>query len=108
MRNPVIPPAEFRKPETIRIVLDLPTGNVNDITAIDAKLRKALPDGSLTATGEINCTVSPFAAVGDEPPGWSISTASASLEIGSYGLIAFLTIGADTIATDAAPIRIIE
>lgn len=108
MRNPVIPPAEFRKPETIRLALDLPIGDPADVSAISAKLRKALPDGSLTATGEIDCTVTAYAAAGDQPAGWSINTSSAALEIGNYALIAFLTIGSDTIATDAAPIRLIE
>jgi hypothetical protein len=107
MRSPIIPPIEFRKPATIRLALDLEIGLPGDITSITGWLRKVAADGSLIATGEISCLVESYAASGANPAGWSISCPSAALEIGDYAMIALVLVGADTIATEPAFIRLV-
>jgi hypothetical protein len=109
MASRSIPPYSFRKGETIRLALDATTGDIGTVTAITASLKPALPNGELSDAGNVNCAIAAYPASGGNPAGWSISISaaqSANLAPGNYAIIALLTIGADIIATEPAPIRV--
>jgi hypothetical protein len=101
------PPYKFRRGATIRVALEAVSGDPLTVTGITAEMRPRLNDGTLKPDGEISCTAVYYPPSGNYAPGWHVTATavqSAALEPGEYGITAALSIGADVIITDPAPI----
>lgn len=84
-----MPPYTFQRGETISLALDAVTGDPLTVTAIGAVMkavppgRTGVPDGAPVAAA---FSISPRAAVGDIPTGWTLNvdaTLSATLVPGA-------------------------
>jgi hypothetical protein len=107
-----MPPYIFQQGETISLALDAVSGDPADVSAIAAQL-KALPPGRTTvpvgAPIAAAFVISPRAASGDVPPGWTLSIAaepSAQLQAGSYLADARLSVASGVIITESISLRI--
>jgi hypothetical protein len=105
-------PYIFQRGETILLALDAVTGDPLSVTAISAVLkavppgRTGVPDGAPVAA---TFSISPRAAQGDIPPGWTLSipaAASAGLAAGAYLADARLELASGVIVTEPVAIRI--
>jgi hypothetical protein len=107
-----MPPYTFQRGETLTLALDAVTGDPLSITSISAVM-KAVPPGQTGvpqgAPVAATFIVSPRAAQGEIPPGWSLSipaTVSASLAAGAYLADARLEIAGGVVVTEPVAIRI--
>jgi hypothetical protein len=105
-------PYSFQRGETLTLALDAISGDPLTVTGISAVLkavppgRTAVPDGTPVAA---IFTISPRAAQGDIPPGWTLTipaATSASLVAGAYLADARLEVGGGVIVTVPVAIRI--
>lgn len=107
---------EFRIGSDITVGIAAKSGDVNDVTSIEAALRRMTRAGSrfvFVATDPGTAmTVTARAAAGDVPAGWNFGLAAAStaaMEPGFYGIDALLTMAGGTIKTKrTAPIELSE
>jgi hypothetical protein len=107
-----MPPFVYQRGETISLALDALTGDPAGVTAVTAAM-KAVPPGrtSVPADTPVAATfvVSPRAAAGDVPAGWTLTinaAASAELVAGAYLADARLVVGGAVIITEQVAIRI--
>jgi hypothetical protein len=105
-------PYVYQRGETISLALDAVSGDPLTVSAIAAKMkavppgRTTVPDGAPVAASFV---VTPRAASGDIPAGWTLTipaTVSAGLAVGSYLADARLDIGSGTIVTESVAIRL--
>ena len=105
-------PYIFQHGETVSLALDAVTGDPLSVTAIDAVLkavppgRTGVPEGAPVAA---IFAVSPRVAVGDTPPGWTLTISaatSATLAPGTYLADARLEVAGGVIVTEPVAIRI--
>jgi hypothetical protein len=105
-------PYIFQRGETILLALDAVTGDPLSVTAISAVLkavppgRTGVPDGAPVAA---TFSISPRAAQGDIPPGWTLSipaATSSGLAAGAYLADARLELASGVIVTEPVAIRI--
>ncbi len=105
-------PFSYQRGETISIALDTVTGDPLTVTAISAVMksvppgRTGVPDGAPVAA---SFSISPRAAVGDIPPGWTLSIdamTSSMLTAGNYLADARLEVAGGVIVTEPVAIRI--
>jgi hypothetical protein len=105
-------PFEFARGETIGLALDAVEGDVSGVTSVTARLKAVGPGGSVVSAGPaVAIAVSARAAVGDEPPGWTLTVdaaASAGLRPGLYRVDARMEVGSGVIVTDGVTLRITE
>ncbi len=111
-RGVMTPPYIFQRGETISLALDAVTGDPLSVTAIGAAM-KAVPPGRTgvadSAPVAATFSISPRAAQGDIPPGWTLTinaAISAALSPGSYLADARLEVAGGVIVTEPVPIRI--
>ncbi len=107
-----MPPYIFQQGETISLALDAVSGDPVDVAVIAAQL-KALPPGrtSVPAGAPVAAAflITPRAASGDVPPGWTLTIAaetSALLQPGSYLADARLNVASGVIITENISLRI--
>lgn len=107
-----MPPFIFQRGETIVLALDAVTGDPLAVTAIGAVMkavppgRTGVPDGAPVAA---TFSISLRAAVGDIPPGWTLTidaATSAALAPGAYLADARLEVAGGMIVTEPVAIRI--
>lgn len=105
-------PYTFQRGETLSLALDAVTGDPLAVTAIDAVL-KAVPPGRTGvqdgAPVAATFSISPRSALGDIPPGWTLTIAagiSATLAPGAYLADARLTVAGGVIVTEPVAVRI--
>lgn len=105
-------PYIFQRGETILLALDAVTGDPLTVTAIGAVMkavppgRTGVPDGAPVAA---TFSVIPRAAVGEIPPGWTLTVdaaTSATLVAGNYLADARLEVAGGVIVTEPVAIRI--
>lgn len=105
-------PYIFQRGETISLALDAVTGDPLSVTAIDAVMkvvppgRTGVPDGAPVAA---TFSISPRAAQGDIPPGWTLmidALTSATLRSGAYLADARLQVAGGVVVTEPVAIRI--
>ena len=105
-------PYTFQRGETITLALDAVTGDPAQVTAISAAM-KPVPPGRTEAAADApfaaSFSITPRAASGNIPPGWTLSIpalVSASLVPGAYVADARLEVAGGVIVTDSIAIRI--
>lgn len=105
-------PFSYQRGETISIALDAVTGDPLTVTAISAVMksvppgRTGVPDSAPVAA---TFSISQRAAVGDIPPGWTLTidaVTSAMLTAGNYLADARLEVAGGVIMTEPVAIRI--
>jgi hypothetical protein len=105
-------PFVFQRGETIQLALDAVSGDPAGVTAIAADLkavppgRTSVPEGAVAAA---SFAITPRAAAGEIPPGWTLTipaAASAALTPGAYLADAKLEVAGATIVTEPVAIRI--
>ena len=107
-------PYIFQRGETISLALDAVSGDPTSVSTLTARM-KAVPPGRTSVPADspviAEFSVSARAAVGEVPPGWTLTLAaavSALLAPGSYLADARLEIAGGVIVTDSIAIRIRE
>jgi hypothetical protein len=105
-------PYIYQRGETISLALDAVSGDLAQVSAIVAQL-KAVPPGrtSVPAGAPVaaNFTVTPRAAAGEIPAGWTLTiaaAASSALVAGAYLADARLTVAGGVIVTDSVAMRL--
>jgi hypothetical protein len=105
-------PYIFQRGETISLALDAVTGDPLTVTGISVVM-KAIPPGRTGVSQDTpvaaNFSISPRAAAGDIPPGWTLTidaATSAMLPPGAYLADARLEVAGGVIVTDPVAIRI--
>ncbi|MFN3747366.1 MAG: hypothetical protein ACK4SJ_01630 [Sphingorhabdus sp.] len=107
-----MPPYTFQRGETISLALDAVTGDPLTVTAISAAMkivppgRTGVPDGAPVAA---TFSISPRAAVGGIPPGWTLTidaATSATLVACNYLADARLEVAGGVIVTEPVALRI--
>jgi hypothetical protein len=107
-------PYTFQRGETISLALDAVTGDSLSVTAISAAMKAVAPGRTSVSAGTpvaAAFTISPRAAQGDIPPGWSLTVdaaASAALAVGNYLADARLSVAGGVIITESVAIAIRE
>jgi hypothetical protein len=105
-------PYTFQRGETLFLALDAVTGDPLSVTSISAVMkavppgRTVVPEGAAVAA---NFSITPRAAEGDIPAGWTLTipaTISASLAAGAYMADARLEVASGVIVTEPIAIRI--
>jgi hypothetical protein len=105
-------PYTFQRGETLTLALDAIIGDPLSVTSISAVMkavppgRTGVPDGAPVAA---TFSISPRAAQGDIPPGWTLTipaTTSATLSSGAYLADARLEVAGGVIVTEPVAIRI--
>jgi hypothetical protein len=104
---------EYRRGETILVALDAVKGDASAVTEVVAVLKCRPPGGSVDPDAQCAATfaVSPRAAAGGFPAGWTLSIpaeVSLCLEPGPYRADARIRVGAAIIYTEPLEIRINE
>lgn len=105
-------PYTFQRGETISIALDAMTGDPAQVTAISAAMKAVLPGRSGVPDGApvaASFSVTPRAAQGELPPGWTLTipaSISAGLAPGGYLADARLDVAGGIIVTEPVAIRI--
>lgn len=107
-----MPPYIFQRGETISLALDAVTGDPLSVTAIDAVMKAVSPGRTGVADSApvaATFSVSPRAAMGEIPPGWTLSidaSTSSTLAAGNYLADARLQVAGGVIVTEPVAIRI--
>jgi hypothetical protein len=107
-------PYIFQRGETISLALDAVTGDPLTVTAISAAMKAVAPGRTSASAGTpvaAAFAISPRAAMGDIPPGWSLivdALISAALMPGNYLADAKLTVGGGVIITETVAIALRE
>ncbi len=107
-------PMIFQRGETISLALDAVSGDPLTVTSITAAMKAVAPGRtSVSASAPVAAAfvISPRAAVGDVPAGWTLSidaNVSASLPSGHYLADARLGVGGGVIITETVMIQIRE
>jgi hypothetical protein len=105
-------PFSFQRGETISLALDAVTGDPLTVTAIGAAMkivppgRTGVPDGATVAA---TFSISPRAAAGEIPPGWTLTidaATSVTLTAGNYLADARIEVAGGVIVTEPVPIRL--
>ncbi len=105
-------PYIFQRGETISLALDAVSGNPLDVSAIAAQLKAVPPGRTSVAAGApvaASFVITPRAAVGAVPPGWTLTlsaAASALLSAGAYLADARIEVAGGVIITEAVALRI--
>jgi len=104
----------FARGEDVAVALDAVSGDMSIVSSISAALkaipagRAVLPDAAPVAA---SFTISPRAASGDVPPGWTLlipAALSAALPAGNYVADARLNVAGGTTLTSQIGIRLRE
>jgi hypothetical protein len=105
-------PYSFQRGETISLALDAVSGDPAGVTAIAAKV-KAVPPGRTSVPAEAptaaQFVITPRAALGDVPPGWTLTipaATSVALPAGSYLADARIEVAGGVIVTETIAIRL--
>jgi hypothetical protein len=105
-------PYTFQRGETVSLALDAVTGDPLSVTSISAVM-KAVPPGRTSVSQDApvaaTFTISSRAAMGDIPPGWTLTISaatSAGLAPGAYITDARLVVGGGVVMTEPVAIRI--
>lgn len=107
-------PYNFQRGETISLALDAVSGDPLSVTAISAVMKAVTPGRSSVNAGApvaATFTLTPRAAAGDIPPGWTLTipaVISAGLIAGAYLADAKLSVAGGVIVTESVAIRIKE
>jgi hypothetical protein len=107
-------PYIFQRGETISIALDAVSGDPLTVSAISAAMKAVAPGRTSFHAGApvaAAFAIAPRAAVGDVPPGWTLTIpamVSAALPSGSYLADAKLAVGGGVIVTETVALRIKE
>lgn len=107
-------PYIFQRGETISLALDAVTGDPLSVTAISAAMKAVAPGRTSVNAGTLVAAVfaiSPRAAQGDIPPGWSLTVdaaVSAALATGNYLADARLEVGGGVVITESVAISVRE
>jgi hypothetical protein len=107
-------PYIFQRGETVSLALDAVTGDPLTVTAISAAMKAVAPGRISVSAGTpvaAAFTISPRAAMGDIPPGWTLSidaAISAALMPGNYLADARLDVGGGVIITETVAIALRE
>ena len=107
-------PYIFQRGETISLALDAVTGDPFSVTAISASMKAVAPGRtSVSAATPVAAVfaISPRAAQGEIPPGWTMTidaVNSAVLAVGSYLADAKLTVGGGVVITESVAISVRE
>jgi hypothetical protein len=107
-------PYIFQRGETISLALDAVTGDHLAVSAISAAMKAVAPgrtSSDASAPVAAAFSISPRAAVGDIPPGWTLTIpaiVSAALPAGAYLADAKLAVGGGVIVTETVALRIKE
>ncbi len=107
-------PYIFERGETISLALDAVTGDPLAVNQIIAKLKPVAPGrNSVSAATPVAASfdIAPRVAVGDIPPGWTLTigaTTSALLRSGNYLADARIEIAGGVVISDAVSIQIRE
>ena len=105
-------PYVFQRGETITLALDALEGDPASVQAISAQMKAVLPGRTSVTPGEpvaADFTISPRAAAGSVPAGWTLvipAAQSAGLTAGSYLADARLVLGDAVVLSDPVSIRI--
>jgi hypothetical protein len=107
-----MPPYIFQRGETISLALDALSGDPTGVTVITAQL-KAVAPGRLSVAADApvaaNFAITPRAAAGEVPAGWTLTipaSASAALAAGFYAADARLEVAGGVIITEQVALRI--
>jgi hypothetical protein len=107
-------PYIFQRGETILLALDCVTGDPLAVSAITASMKAVAPGRTGVDAGApvaAAFAISPRAAQGDIPPGWTLTvdaSASAQLAVGNYRADAKLSVAGGVVITESIPIAIRE
>ena len=107
-------PYIFQRGETISLALDAVTGDPLSVTAISAAMKAVAPGRTSVNAGApvaAAFAIMPRAAIGDIPPGWTLTVdaaASAALAVGGYVADAKLSVGGGVIITESVAIALRE
>ncbi len=107
-------PYIFQRGETISLALDAVSGDPLAVTAISASAKAVAPGRTSVSAGTpvaAAFNISPRAAVGDIPPGWTLTipaTVSAGLAAGAYLADARIEVGSGVVVTESVALRIKE
>lgn len=105
-------PYTYQRGETISLALDAVTGDPAQVTAISAAMKAVLAgrsEASATTPVSASFAIAARPAVGNEPPGWTLTIpapVSASLLPGAYVADARLEIAGGVIVTESVAIRL--
>jgi hypothetical protein len=107
-------PNIYQRGETVSLALDCVTGDPLAVTSISAGMKAVAPGRTSVSAGAPVAAVfavSPRAAQGDIPPGWTLTidaATSAALAVGSYLADAALTVAGGVIITESVTLSIRE
>jgi hypothetical protein len=107
-------PYIFQRGETISLALDAVAGDPLSVTAISAAMKAVAPGRTSVSAGvpvAAAFDISPRAAQGDIPQGWSLmvdAATSAALAAGNYLADAKLTVGGGVVITESVAIALRE
>lgn len=107
-------PYTFQRGETVSLALDALAGDPLAVGAISASVKAVAPGRTGVSSGTPVAAVfniTPRAAVGDIPPGWTLTipaAISATLAAGSYLADARLEVGGGVVITDSVAIALRE
>ena len=107
-------PYIFQRGETISLALDAVSGDPLSVSAISAAMKAVAPGRTSVSAGAPVAalfTVTPRAAAGEIPPGWTLTipaAISAGLIAGAYLADAKLSVAGGVIVTESVALRIKE
>ena len=113
-KTPIMTPFTFQRGETLLLALDAVDGDTALVSSISAAI-KAVPVGRTMAPANASVVatfaITPRAANGEIPAGWTLSLSavqSAVLSPGAYVADARLTVAGGVVITDPVAIRLRE
>jgi hypothetical protein len=107
-------PYNFQRGETIALALDAVSGDPLSVVAISAAMKAVMPGRTHIHAGAPIAalfSVAPRIAVGDVPPGWTLTIPAAvcaSLSSGTYLADAKIEVSGGVIVTETVALRIKE